>query len=83
MLINCIISTSLDATYRPDILLKITTILSDYVLVFQMTPKSKRKSIHSRMLRPVSRAFGKQIIIYLVNILYDIVHYLSALYYTN
>lgn len=24
-----------------------------------MTPKSKRKSIHSRMLRPVSRAFGK------------------------
>lgn len=29
-----------------------------------MTPKSKRKSIHSRMLRPVSRAFGKQFIIY-------------------
>lgn len=25
-----------------------------------MTPKSKRKSIHSRMLRPVSRAFGEQ-----------------------
>lgn len=24
-----------------------------------MTPKSKRKSIHSRMLRPVSRAFGE------------------------
>ncbi|CAF99999.1 unnamed protein product, partial [Tetraodon nigroviridis] len=26
-----------------------------------MTPKSKRKSIHSRMLRPVSRAFGKSL----------------------
>uniref|UniRef100_A0A8C9EN35 Capping protein regulator and myosin 1 linker 1 n=1 Tax=Pavo cristatus TaxID=9049 RepID=A0A8C9EN35_PAVCR len=29
----------------------------DFELVREMTPKSKRKSIHSRMLRPVSRAF--------------------------
>lgn len=31
------------------------------LLLFQMTPKSKRKSIHSRMLRPVSRAFGRKL----------------------
>lgn len=38
--------------------------VSDYLLLFQMTPKSKRKSIHSRMLRPVSRAFGEQFMCY-------------------
>uniref|UniRef100_A0A673CXI3 Capping protein regulator and myosin 1 linker 1 n=1 Tax=Sphaeramia orbicularis TaxID=375764 RepID=A0A673CXI3_9TELE len=31
--------------------------LEDLETGFMMTPKSKRKSIHSRMLRPVSRAF--------------------------
>ncbi|XP_009071773.1 PREDICTED: leucine-rich repeat-containing protein 16A-like [Acanthisitta chloris] len=32
-------------------------IVINYAVLDEMTPKSKRKSIHSRMLRPVSRAF--------------------------
>uniref|UniRef100_A0A674C6Z9 Capping protein regulator and myosin 1 linker 1 n=1 Tax=Salmo trutta TaxID=8032 RepID=A0A674C6Z9_SALTR len=39
------------------VIVVMASLMSKYLCSFQMTPKSKRKSIHSRMLRPVSRAF--------------------------